>query len=706
MKTMKLLFLFLLGTLPMQAQESEDILNSVDYIPFVELGKQWHVFETSDPNSIYYFVRYEMYENVERNGKTYIQTSCFEDILCTIRKEGLFREENRRVYKYDETTGRDVMLYDFSLKEGDTFTYEFGFGQPTNCKVLKQGWLNNGPQIVSSSILTSADTLEFEYRRLHTWTIGRDNGVGGYDEVTTWVEGVGSLDNMFGSFASDGVKTYLAYVERKDNETSYQNEYLPFTFYNAYDWMRHIHGCNLPTGAEDNSGDDGHHKLTYELEGDRLHVYGNAFTQCGPNHYAIFYESKTDDPLVNKIEFVIKEVEPLADCMALHATNFYVSGFNPNMNYIVVDNQGEEHLVINKTPQIAYRPMVEEGKVWKAGAISAGNPVQMVDYYYFDGDTIINGKNCKQMMRQRYVNTDYAEINSIPQDYAESYEGAWYEENKKAYEYDATDNQFKLKFDFSVEAYDTLLIDNNQYIVGTRQTGGLKGFKGVYRDVWMYADNAPIFSTPWLEGVGSLDGPTINVYPGYVDPAWVMMSCSVGDEVIYLNEDYEDGASPDVMNARKSRFDFVHIIKPRPKAPSKQEKMMVKSPSKEAEEPIYGEYNELQLDINLNPLADAYMVSITNESGKVVYEKAINAGSIVGLNIDISAYAKGRYTVTMENSLESFTGEFDVQTTGITELTYNNKVKARTDIFNLQGRRLNAEPKHGVYIKNGKKVVK
>ena len=706
MKTMKLLFLFLLGTLPMQAQESEDILNSVDYIPFVELGKQWHVFETSDPNSIYYFVRYEMYENVERNGKTYIQTSCFEDILCTIRKEGLFREENRRVYKYDETTGRDVMLYDFSLKEGDTFTYEFGFGQPTNCKVLKQGWLNNGPQIVSSSILTSADTLEFEYRRLHTWTIGRDNGVGGYDEVTTWVEGVGSLDNMFGSFASDGVKTYLAYVERKDNETSYQNEYLPFTFYNAYDWMRHIHGCNLPTGAEDNSGDDGHHKLTYELEGDRLHVYGNAFTQCGPNHYAIFYESKTDDPLVNKIEFVIKEVEPLADCMALHATNFYVSGFNPNMNYIVVDNQGEEHLVINKTPQIAYRPMVEEGKVWKAGAISAGNPVQMVDYYYFDGDTIINGKNCKQMMRQRYVNTDYAEINSIPQDYAESYEGAWYEENKKAYEYDATDNQFKLKFDFSVEAYDTLLIDNNQYIVGTRQTGGLKGFKGVYRDVWMYADNAPIFSTPWLEGVGSLDGPTINVYPGYVDPAWVMMSCSVGDEVIYLNEDYEDGASPDVMNARKSRFDFVHIIKPRPKAPSKQEKMMVKSPSKEAEEPIYGEYNELQLDINLNPLSDAYMVSITNEAGKAVYEKAINAGSIVGLNIDISAYAKGRYTVTMENSLESFTGEFDVQTTGITELTYNNKVKARTDIFNLQGRRLNAEPKHGVYIKNGKKVVK
>jgi hypothetical protein len=97
------------------------------------------------------------------------------------------------------------------------------------------------------------------------------------------------------------------------------------------------------------------------------------------------------------------------------------------------------------------------------------------------------------------------------------------------------------------------------------------------------------------------------------------------------------------------------------------------------------------------------MVSITNETGKVVYEKAINAGSIVGLNIDISAYAKGRYTVTMENSLESFTGEFDVQTTGITEVTYN-KVKTRTDIFNLQGQRISSLQK-GLNIVNGRKVV-
>ena len=54
------------------------------------------------------------------------------------------------MYKYDEATGKDIMMYDFSLKEGDTFTYEFGFDQPVNCKgfdrwpeILGQDWTDD-----------------------------------------------------------------------------------------------------------------------------------------------------------------------------------------------------------------------------------------------------------------------------------------------------------------------------------------------------------------------------------------------------------------------------------------------------------------------------------------------------------------------------------------------------------------------------------
>ena len=93
---------------------------------------------------------------------------------------------------------------------------------------------------------------------------------------------------------------------------------------------------------------------------------------------------------------------------------------------------------------------------------------------------------------------------------------------------------------------------------------------------------------------------------------------------------------------------------------------------------------------------------ITDETGKDVYQKAINAGSIVGLNIDISAYAKGRYAVTVENSNESFTGEFEAQTTGIEAISYQPSA-VRHHIYNLQGQRISILQK-GLNIVNGQKI--
>ena len=170
------------------------------------------------------------------------------------------------------------------------------------------------------------------------------------------------------------------------------------------------------------------------------------------------------------------------------------------------------------------------------------------------------------------------------------------------------------------------------------------------------------------------------------------MSCTVGDEVIYLNDAYEDGATPEAL-ARKDRIDFTHTIKIRPKS---------RSMTAEAMTPLYGEYNDQQLGINLNALDEAYLVSITAESGKTVYEKAVNAGNVVGLNVDISAYAKGRYTVTVENSNESFTGQFETLATGIEENVRIEKFK-NGSIYNLQGQRINSLRK-GLNIINGQKV--
>ena len=342
--------------------------------------------------------------------------------------------------------------------------------------------------------------------------------------------------------------------------------------------------------------------------------------------------------------------------------------------------------------EMAYRPMIEDDKVWKVGAIVSGNPVQWVQYYYLDGDTIIDGKTCKQMMRQRFVSPDYAAANEISQENSLKYVGAWYEENKQVYFYDLTNKQFKLLYDFSLEDNGTFQMDGLTYVVGPRQTGGIVGFKGVYRDIKQVDGESIYRCAPWLEGVGGIYGsPRGNVFNvELAEPMWNLMACYVGDEVIYLNDALEDGATPEGAEAR-NRFDFTHTIKNQPKAPMRGE----------ADASIYGEYSELQLSIHLDPLDDAYLVRITDESGKCVYEKNINAGTIVGLNIDISSYAKGRYTVTVENSQETFTGVFEAQMTGIGLTPTLSQGKGA--IYNLQGQRISTLQK-GLNIVNGRKV--
>ena len=351
-----------------------------------------------------------------------------------------------------------------------------------------------------------------------------------------------------------------------------------------------------------------------------------------------------------------------------------------------------------------YRPMIEEGKVWKVGNTQTivNNSVQVVDYYYFDGDTIIDGRTCKQMMCQRFVSPDYSNEYWTPKNSLTKV-GAWYEDDQKVYFYNLQKEKdyWRIKYDFSLEANDTLQFLNVDgyppFIIGTKQTGGLEGFKGVYRDIWMCGDEGQHFhSTFWLEGVGDINGPTrYPIDPILDDPVpEFLMSCVVGDEVIYYNDEYEDGATP--AGARKNRFDFTHTNKLKPKSRVRSE-----------EEPsLYGEYNDQQLDINLGLLDDAYQVCITDGSGKAVYEKVINAGNIVALNIDISDYAKDHYTVTVENSRESFSGEFETLTDGISDaVRLNDKRKIINDkrIYNLQGQRLSRLQK-GLNIVNGKKI--
>ena len=639
-----------------------------DYLPFVDKGKRWIVTRATPGRDGIDEVEYSIPLDVEKvDGKDYykMRTTTGNN---TETETYLIREENQKVYYYDPDLQMEYLAFDYSLKEGDTYeTYSYDANDMVTYTVWSVEDFTEGPQVKDYYYDEKTGSIAERYRYLRKWVVSS------YIESVlcyppkTWVEGVGSLERPLtnlhnGSFTLDCL-AYVLYNGQYDL-------YLPFSFNassNRVSWF----GRNMPTGAKNDNSDDGHHQLTYELVGDRLHVSGEVFCNCGPNHYAYFIEEPTDNSSVRKLHFKIQDVEPLVWCEALHTTDFYVEGLPPTFDYIIVDNQGVEHPVINKAPLNVYRPFVEDGKMWVVKVISDGKPTEeWIEYYYLDGDTIVDGQAAKRMLCDRIGSR---------QDTNGEYVGAWYEQDKKVYFAGNGKQQFEMLYDFTLSSYDILSNPDGSYNVVYKWTGIYTGFKGT---CYTFGNER------WYERVGSNSWPFVNHPWGYDGDKGVLIACILGDEVIYYNSEEEDLFS---MGAKKHRFDFTHTIKTKPRTRSEEE-----------EQPLYGEYNDQLLGINLDPLDEAYLVRITNESDKVVYEKTVNAGNIVGLNIDISAYPEGRYTVTIENNGESFTGEFVTQTTGIEENVKTETIK-NASIYNLQGQRLNTLQR-GLNIVNGRKV--
>ena len=727
------------------------------YRPFVEDNKEWTmVYMTTRPpeedQQTFHYKQIKLGSEIEVDGMTFKQIVCSnwengqngpEDWKET---EEYLGEADGKVYLYNQQSKNTVQIMDFTLQVGDTYR-QTTTGDPNN------GYMDFVVTAVTDTLIaTSSD------KTLRRCLYLSRPGLTTVDDV--WIEGIGSLvGGVYGSLVQLMAGAIPSLRKCQKGEQTLYEAYHPFLkegktwncqdYYKNYmddvEWTKDVSYVINGTTEIDGKTYYKMYRVTEEGseyycalreenrkvwmnrdEGDVL-LYdfdmsvGDSYQ---PTSEPLYYRLTAIKPvrfhydqLFNVLYYDIWEQWYYSEPANYFASAHIVEGVGCKVGWNITqlyepqptDGSISEHTLLscyedgkciftaedfnklaNPEPDIAYRPFVEEGKVWKIGRSDSGNPVQLVEYYYFDGDTIIDGKTCKQMMCQRYVSPAHPDYENLSQQPSLGYEKAYYEEDQKVYVYDEISQSMILMYDFSLDAYETLNLLHGTYIIGPRQTGGLAGFKGVYRDLMRCTgEGEKVHSTFWMEGVGGIDGPTINED---VDHSHFLMSCSVGDEVIYLNDEYEDGATPEAMEAPKSRFDFTHTIKIQPKTPKRSEE----------EESLYGEYNNLRLGIRLDPLNDAYQVTITNESGQVVYEKSINAGNIVGLDIDISTYAKGRYTVTVENSNELFTGEFDALETGIKEISNNKEVKENY-IYNLQGQRLNSLQK-GINIVNGRKV--
>ena len=692
-------------------------LNSIKH-PFVEAGKRWcvHGFNVGSTHIVidYYFAKDEE-ETID--GKTYLPM--YEKREGQIILVGLFREENHRVYLYNKDAGREFLTYDFSLQEGDSFEPEYG--DFSHGKVTKVTYKDvNGEKL---------KVITFEANDGHY--------LGGNDRVEMeWIEGIGYPSRPLGGLFSKNMDPswyyYTAYV-LYDN-TREPNYYLPFSFHLPYDgwWGQQSQSTRIATGAEPG--------LHYELlpdparDGYQLHVYGDTFWSNSPNRYVYLIDDKSDG-FTHKLKFQFEELEPCVDGVGWYHIDMYFPFFLPENKYVVVDEQGEHPVPVLGD----YRPFIEEGKEWEVAHLAAGidwaDKALVKDCFYFDGDIMVNGWLCKKMM----CRTEYS-IYAWGKSTTTTYVGALYEENRRVYCALPDSSDFVLLYDFGssvgteITYYSTEGKGMYKGYIKNRKISEDEKYHGRMTIIPYYDREHDIFLNDdaydyiWREGVG---------YKGFTNsfdlnqsPYTKLMSCTVGDEVLYYDSSmvFYAQATPDPSEVKKNTIDFTHVVKTQPKAPKRNgsgsEETLPSFSGEGSGERLTGEYSLKELFVNFKSLAGPYLITICDDSGTEVYRKEVQTSSVVGLNTDVSGYAKGNYTITVENDAEAYVAEFSIdEEVGIGRPTPDPSRDGGEQagaVYDLSGRKViglslpsltgegsGVRPTlpRGVYIKDGRKVV-
>lgn len=137
----------------------------------------YHIYTGAAKEANAFFMVQSTNNYTELNDKTYIVYELTEvpSNYTEIPQTLLYTQEGQKIYRYDETRQEDVLMFDFSLNEGDVFTTPQGTRMEVvevgDCKEYLNDWL----------------VREYSGKRLKL----RDCNNASLEDI--WVEGIGSL---------------------------------------------------------------------------------------------------------------------------------------------------------------------------------------------------------------------------------------------------------------------------------------------------------------------------------------------------------------------------------------------------------------------------------------------------------------------------------------------------------------------------------
>ena len=292
--------------------------------PFLEKGKTWHVMNFSMGGHIIVQDYYVENDTVV-DGKTYSKVYSKTDEGTTL--EVLLREGNQQVYRRSLNSKGEYIIYDFNLKEGDTFVRHLS-DDNISCHVVKVEMVKiNGEDLKQLTIECSSEMEPM------------------YSQTMTWTEGIGYryglLDGIV-NFAASSWSHDVIYVYNSQSD----NLYYPFPF--SYSrW----HGSPLAVEKGDAEVADGE-KLNYELVNEELHVSGFMEVPCNDNLYIYCIDEGSYND--RRLTFKVEQVGTPSDSYHLGKVDFWLRYFDEYVTYTIIDNEGT-HLVTSSIPSIHNR---------------------------------------------------------------------------------------------------------------------------------------------------------------------------------------------------------------------------------------------------------------------------------------------------------------------------------------------------------------
>ena len=341
---------------------------------------------------------------------------------------------------------------------------------------------------------------------------------------------------------------------------------------------------------------------------------------------------------------------------------------------------------VGSSAQETYQPLIQSDKCWSVLVFNLKEkemlPIELFTYIFDLRKSEFNGK-------------EYTEINYY--DYvldSESFPAlsTWLrEEDRKVYLYDEATDTEKLLYDFSLDVGDTFKgLGNTDYVVISKTLE--QQDTDVPRSKWVLrkqGSNATDDDVVWVEGIGSCYGPLQPLPDERNDSIMSNLVFSGNRNTHYYSFDLDYTQS----DWKGSRASITSI-------PKEDSNMGLEYKLIDGKLVVEGNV------YSLSPFVYLYCISEGADSFKILlaYNGLVGCGgTIYKIHADFSGFTQDRVTVTdyWNSYLVSPEGSVPL---GI--LLNTDKKESPTEIYSLDGRRLQQVPEKGVYIKGGKKYVK